>query len=52
MSTLEKRVLAGVAFCVGWIVVWSVGLALCFGAIGVLVTVARWMAAVLRGGCL
>lgn len=52
MSLLEKRVLEGFTFCVGLVVAWSVGLALCFGAIGVLVTVARWMAAILRGGCL
>lgn len=52
MSLFEKGALEGFGYLVGMVVVVSAGLAICFGAIGGVVSVWRWMAMMLRGGCL
>lgn len=52
MTEFQKGVLEGFGWMVGLVCVVAAGLMFCAGAVGGTVWVWRWMATVMRGGCL
>lgn len=51
MTPFQAGAMEGFWYVVSVVLCVSLGFAMCFGSIGGLVLVWRWMGAILRGGC-